>query len=67
MVSGCPYVIYIHVSCLCQHTKNVIPKYSTNAVPQRWLFQGLKTVELPDYDQKEGYISEFCAPVDGPY
>ena len=35
--------------------------------PQRWLFQGLKTIELPDFDQKEGYISEFCAPVDGPY
>ena len=60
-------MLYIFMCHAFANTKNVIPKYSTSVVPQRWLFQGLKTIELPDYDQKEGYISEFCAPVDGPH
>ena len=47
----CPYVVCnIHLSCLCQHTKNVIPKYSTSAFPQRWLL---------GYEQKEASFQNF--------
>ena len=64
---GCPYVVCnIHLSCLCQHTKNVIPKYSTSAFPQRWLFQGLKTI-ITWLWAKRGFTSEFCVPLYRPH
>ena len=62
-------MLYIFICHAFANTdaKNVIPKYSTSAVPQKRLFEGLKTIGLLGYDHKEGYISEFCLPVDCPY
>ena len=38
-------MLYVEFFCHAfANTKNVIPKYSTSAFPQRWLFQGLKTI-----------------------